>query len=205
MEYTDITGLGGGALVLGVLSLVLPGAARMSLTLRTALFAATFIGAFIPFGGLPLAGYLRGAIGDLSITTLVLLLAAARNRLLMLWRRGVFNTIPSNVRNERGDARRMLLVLIVMAASFLYPMALGWGGFDPYRLGYGSDGFLSVLLMLALLALFRRAALVVLVIALAVLAWSIGWYESTNLWDYLLDPLVAGYAAGALIRDGLRR
>jgi hypothetical protein len=22
----------------------------------------------------------------------------------------------------------------------------------------------------------------------------VGWYESTNLWDYLLDPFVAGYA-----------
>jgi len=37
-------------------------------------------------------------------------------------------------------------------------------------------------------------------IALAVAAWSFGWYESTNLWDYLLDPWLAIYALIAQLK-----
>lgn len=205
IAFTDITGLSGSALALGAVALRLPGVARLSLAQRTGLFAAVFAGALIPIDGLPPAGYLRGAIGDLSIASLVLLLGSVRYRLLALWRTGVFNAIPSGVRNERESARRMLLALIVLVALLLYPMALGWGGFDPYRLGYGNVWFLSGLLVVALLAVFRRAALVALVISLAVLAWVAGWYESTNLWDYLLDPLAAVYALGALLRTATRR
>ena len=36
---------------------------------------------------------------------------------------------------------------------------------------------------------------------LAVLAWAAGWYESGNLWDYLIDPMVAGYAVFALLNS----
>jgi len=35
-----------------------------------------------------------------------------------------------------------------------------------------------------------------------VLAWSIEWYESRNLWDYLLDPLLFIYVITRLVHSG---
>jgi len=43
-----------------------------------------------------------------------------------------------------------------------------------------------------------------LIIALAVLAWSTEWYESRNLWDYLLDPMLFIYAITQLLRSGIQ-
>ena len=40
---------------------------------------------------------------------------------------------------------------------------------------------------------------------LAALAWSLGWYESGNLWDYLLDPFVAIYALCAIAIQTVKR
>jgi TctA family transporter len=91
-------------------------------------------------------------------------------------------------------------LLVVIAALALYPLALGIGAKDPYRLGYGDPWFLLVLLAIALAAISRRLPVVALVVPLAVLAWGVGWYESTNLWDYLLDPLVAIYGVGVLMK-----
>src|SRR5512145_2678562 len=73
-----------------------------------------FVLALIPLGSLPLAGYVRGATGDLSITTQLLLWSA----LLTPW--------LVNIRIEAG-ARRSLLLLVAAAALFLYPLALGMG------------------------------------------------------------------------------
>jgi len=35
-------------------------------------------------------------------------------------------------------------------------------------------------------------------VALGVLAWVVGAYESRNLWDYLLDPLVWAWSLAAV-------
>ena len=32
------------------------------------------------------------------------------------------------------------------------------------------------------------------ILALAIVAWSVHWHESANLWDYLLDPFLAIWA-----------
>ena len=93
----------------------------------------------------------------------------------------------------------MLLALIALAAFALYPMALGASAYDPYRLGYGNLQFIVVLLLLALVAWFWKYWLIALCIALAILAWAAGWYESNNLWDYLLDPFAAIYALAAIM------
>ena len=93
--------------------------------------------------------------------------------------------------------------MIAVAALGLYPMALGIGYSDPYRLGYGNPWFMGGLLLLSL-ACFRRLKVAALAIALAVLAWGVGWYESNNLWDYLLDPFLSIYAIVALFKRGLQ-
>jgi multisubunit Na+/H+ antiporter MnhF subunit len=89
---------------------------------------------------------------------------------------------------------RALLWLVVAAAAFLYPFALGLTYFDPYALGFGSVEFLTVLLLIALAAWWARLYLIVFIVLAAALAFLAGAYESRNLWDYLIDPLVSFYA-----------
>jgi len=195
-NFTDLTGLAGVAsataasaflLLLGLL----PGIARLTKPHLTLLLGAVFALMLIPFGGMPLAAYVRGVTGDLSITTLVLLWCA----LLRPWCGCV---------TVEAEHRLALLTLIALAALALYPMALGAGAYDPYRLGYGDPFFVAALLLLALAAWFLESVLIALCIALAVLAWAAGWYESNNLWDYLLDPFVSVYALAAATISGIR-
>jgi hypothetical protein len=202
IHFADLTGLGGNALAATAACLLLPGVSRLRRGRLAWTLIAVFVAMLIPFQGLPLAAYLRGAIGDLSIPSLLLLAGAVRCALRDRTATGQSVTLSCG---EGGEGGRLLPALIVLAALALYPMALGWGSFDPYRLGYGDPWFLSGLLIVALAAAFWEAPEVALVIALAVLAWSAGWYESTNLWDYLLDPLVATYAFGALVKRVILR
>jgi hypothetical protein len=191
IDFTDITGLASSTIAMTAMTVQLPGVKRLQRNYFALLVCVIAIAVLIPFGGLPLAAYVRGWIGDLSVTSLVLL------TLIIL--RPLFGWSPSCAK-----AKTLLLVLIALAAIGLYPMALGVGFFDPYRLGYGNPWLISGLLLLALVACFRQFSLVAFTIALAVLAWSIGWHESTNLWDYLLDPLLAIYAISALARQGVQ-
>jgi hypothetical protein len=184
-HLTDLTGLASVASAMTASLLLLPHIARLPKQQLAKWLGACFVLVLIPIGGLPLAGYVRGATGDLSITTQLLLWSA----LLTPW--------LVNVQIEAG-ARRSLLMLVAAAALFLYPLALGLGMFDPYRIGYGDPLFITALLLLALLAWFYQRQLLTLSIALATLAWSLGWHESDNLWDYLLDPFLAIYALGAI-------
>jgi len=84
---------------------------------------------------------------------------------------------------ERRE-RRVLCWLLTVAAAFLYPFALGWTRFDPYW--------------------WARLNLIVLVVVVAGLAFLGGAYESRNLWDTLIDPLVSFYALAWLLA-GVRR
>lgn len=192
IAFTDLTGLASSAIVLAAIATWLSGMTRLEKTHRTLLASVVAIAVLIPLGGLPLAAYLRGAIGDLSLPSLLLLLLGMACTLLG-WQQ------PS------APSKMALQSLVVLAAAVLYPMVLGFGLFDPYRLGYGNYWFLGILLLLSLAAWFWRFYLAALSIALAVLAWSAGWYESANLWDYLLDPLLAVFALGALVKQNMAK
>jgi len=50
------------------------------------------------------------------------------------------------------------------------------------------------LLCVALAAWWARLYVIVFVVIAAALAYLAGAYESRNLWDYLIDPLVSVYA-----------
>ena len=184
-DYTDLTGLTGVASVLAASLLMLPGIARLDKLRRAILLAAVFAATLIPIGDLPIAAYARGMTGDLSISTLVLVWSA----LLTPWFAGA---------NIGARSHMALLMLVAVTALFFYPMALGAGAYDPYRLGYGSPYFVTALLSIALAAWLLGYPAIASCIALATLAWAIGWYESGNLWDYLLDPFVAIYALCAV-------
>lgn len=190
-NFTDLTGLAGVACAMAASLSLLPWTARLSKSRLAILIGTVFVLSLIPFATLPIAAYVRGITGDLSITTLVLLWCA----LLRPW---------CSCAEAGTGHRRGLLMLIAFLALALYPMALGAGAFDPYRLGYGDPLFIAALLLVALLAWFRKSNLIALCIALATLAWTAGWYESDNLWDYLLDPFVAIYALAAIMNCGVK-
>ncbi len=193
INFTDLTGLASAATAFLLLSGLMPGIERLAKSQLAALLAAMFALMLIPFGGMPLAAYVRGATGDLSITTMVLLWCALTKNFWPDTRLRPFCGATD------AGSRHALLLLIALAALAFYPMALGVGAFDPYRLGYGDPLFVSALLFIALAAWFRKLPLIALCIAFATFAWAIGWYESTNLWDYLLDPFVSIYALAAIM------
>ena len=183
--FTDLTGLAGIALALAALCVL--ALRRVLAAQRVAAPAAglVFVLLLLPLAELPLAAYVRGMIGDLSISTLLLLAYAAA--------RQAGGWPPQDVPRKIGA-----LLLLVLAAAVLYPMALGAAAYDSYRWGYGEPWFLTLLLALAVAGTALRMPFVALSISLAVLAWTLGWYESGNLWDYLIDPTLAVYAYFAL-------
>jgi len=156
---------------------------RFPVRIRHAVLPVAVVVLFVPVGGLPLAAYVRGATGDLSMPTLALAGGA------------VFFRLTGRTVIEPREARALLWA-VAAAALFLYPFALGWTPFDPYALGYASIAFVTVLLAVTLAAWRAGLKLLVLVVLAGGLAYLAGAYESRNLWDYLIDPLVALYALG---------
>jgi len=89
----------------------------------------------------------------------------------------------------------------------LYPLALGWGKFDPYGWGwYFSPLFLAGATLTGLLV--WRNNRFGLLLLLSILAFHLRLLESTNYWDYLLDPvycLVSVFALGRRLIARFRR
>lgn len=189
---TDLTGLCGITLAILALLLRLRRVQALPLLRRAGVLAAAAVVVSIPLWGVSLAGFVRGMTGDLSMATLALLALAA-------------------VRSFTGKAlvgeqdRLAMLRAVLIAAVLFYPFALGLGMFDPYRLGYGNLWLLAALLGVAVWAALRYSVLLASCLALAVAAWSAGWYESPNLWDYLFDPWLALYALAVLLKTAYLR
>ena len=178
---TDLSALLGITLAIIALLVRVPRVQAFPLRQRIAVLGAAIVLVSIPLWGLSLAGVVRGITGDLSISTLVLLALALLRKL------------SGCVLMEEAN-RLLMLRAIAIAAVLFYPLALGFTAFDPYRLGYGNLWFMAGLLLLAVWSVLRYSTFLALCIALAVAAWSAGWYESPNIWDYLLDPWLAIYA-----------
>ncbi len=163
---------------------------RLPVRARYVVMLAAALAVFAPIGDLSVAAYVRGVTGDLSIATLVLAGAVC------------FTQVTGRELIGHRD-QQALCWLLALAAAFLYPFALGWTRFDPYALGFGSVEFITALLLITLAAWWARLNLIVLVVVVAVLAFLGGAYESRNLWDYLIDPLVALYAMVRLLAGAL--
>lgn len=145
-----------------------------------ALLAAFMV---IPVKGLVVAGYVWGLIGDPSIATIALMSLVCIKQL---------------TGREVCDDRNVgaLLLLVLAGGAMLYPLALGLSPYDPYALGFGSWMLYSALLAVALAAWWLQLPLVVAWIVASALAYTFGMFESTNLWNYLLDPIAVLIAIG---------
>lgn len=147
--------------------------------------------------GLPLLGYARGVMSDLSFTTVLLMLHGAAQQA---------GITQLNAREKYATFGFLGLVAVV-----LYPTALGWGDWDAYRLGWDAMGLVIGLLIAALWCWALGLQLLPWVMAAAVAGWALGALESGNLWDYLIDPWLACAsiiimlrAAWRLLRQSLR-
>lgn len=139
---------------------------------------------FLPLE-LPLAAYVRGFTGELSITAMLLLWTAFFS--------------PKEI-----HVPALMKVWIALVAIAFYPLALGVSMLDPYAWGYGSIALLAAVIATALIAWVAGSNRIAIILALAILAWAVGWHESTNLWDYILDPFLGLWAIGSLIRSAWR-
>jgi hypothetical protein len=183
MPFASVLGLSLCALVSCAIAMQLLNVARLSPPVRLAVFACLMLLVLTPVEGLIIAGYVRGLIGDPSLAT-VLMMAMAIIRQMTGHR----------TFDERNIAA---LLLSLLGTGFLfYPLALGLGSYDPYALGYGSWGFYFALLAVALTTWWLSLHLVVIWIVGAVAAYTLKLLESTNLWDYLIDPLAFVIALG---------
>ena len=123
---------------------------------------------------LPLSAYVRGVTGELSIVTM-----------LLLWT----SMLPAAQKTPLG-----FKVVVALIAIAFYPLALGLGMLDPYAWGYGSIGFLIATIFFAIACGLAGWTKGVWILSIAIIAWTVHWHESANLWDYLLDPFLAIWA-----------
>ena len=181
ISFPSFTGLAGCALLPAAIIMGVKGIGRRSVKTRCIIFALLLGLAFLPIKGVTLAGYLRSLIGDVSITTLVL----------------VFLTCISRIADRALYKQSSFLALMVVVATggvFLYPFALGLTSFDSYSLGYNSMGFAVLLFCAALAAWYFGFYLVQICVILTASGFLLGICESRNMWDYLIDPLIVTYA-----------
>jgi hypothetical protein len=184
---SDLLGLGAATAAAATVLLALPGVARVRSRRPLSALLATILLPLVPLGTLPAAGYVRGVLGDLSVTTTLLLLHHLLGPVFGL--------------RAIGERSRVALqVLAAMGGLVLYPPALGLGPTDVYRLGFAHPGFVWAVLLLAAVGWLGRSPFVAACLALGFLAWAGGVLESRNLWDYLLDPVVAVWGLGALLQ-----
>lgn len=163
-----------------LLGFVLLGSLQFTRRWRPWLLPSLALVSFIPLNGLPLAAYVRSFTDDLAITTLVFLGWAALLRL------GVVHPL-------KPMARAQVLGLFVVLTVLLYPATMGLTYVDPYRWGFNPRPMIVVVGLATLVLLRLRNTLGVAMLALATLAFALRLKPSENYWDYLIDPLLAGY------------
>ncbi len=130
--------------------------------------------------------WVNGAIGELSIVSLLLLCAYVLRKL-------------TGTELFLRKTRIHLYGFILVAGSILYPATLGLSRFDPYIYGYDIYGYsaygYSLGLPLLLLAfsilywVFKQRQMSIILLAITA-AQAAGLLSSLNSWDYVIDPLV---------------
>lgn len=172
----------GQVLLVAVLATVLFGKFVKDARQRMAVVAVlTVLGMLLPVSGLTFAQWLRSVVGDLSVLTFILFLDILAQRL-------------SDHRLLDSATRNRLLSGVVVVGVVFYPLALGVSKFDPYRLGYDPVLMTAILCLVSVFAWMKAYRGLAIILPLPLIAFNLQLLESTNLWDYLLDPIVMIYA-----------
>ena len=131
----------------------------------------------VPVAGVSIAGHLRGLWGDPSIVTFLLLF--------------LYTVRPSSLPNRPRVSTCVLVSLFVMLPLYLPLFLLNPNvPVDLYSYGWKPKWILIAIAVIALgsVMMRRMAPRWTNIIAIALIASSVGLMESDNLWDYLVDP-----------------
>jgi len=166
------------------------GARSLQLGLRgwTLLMMTGAIGAgalLVPIEGLAVARWVAGLSANFSIPLTGLLAVSIWER---VFERPLFS----------GREWATAWGFGALGGLALYPMALGVGGVDPYEWGWPFSPLFVVVGALTAWLMWRQNGFGFLLL-LAALAFQLGLLESTNYWDYLLDPVYSLVALGWLV------
>lgn len=134
----------------------------------------------IQYNNLSIAHYLAGLFGNLSFTSIILLCT-------FLYFRCTAKEIRPIIRR---DLFRISLIIGITAIIF-YPSALGASSWDLYAEGYYPVILGPTMFAIFTLGVVRNWYYLSCIIAVVFAAYGIGIFESDNLWDYLMDPLLA--------------
>jgi hypothetical protein len=158
----------------------------------SACFCAAMAALFIPIQGTPILYFLRGVLGDFSLTTLIWAMLAFSGQL-----RGKALLPP--------DERWIILLAFALTAALFYPAALGLTCTDPYAWGYFTTPFLVGLGLVCCMALVFRLYWAVFILCAGLVVATLEIFPSANAWDYLMDPAFAIYAILASTVEIVRR
>jgi hypothetical protein len=89
-------------------------------------------------------------------------------------------------------------------ALALYPMALGLTGCDPYAAGWSFSWLFGFLLVLTIVLLISKNRFAYVLMG-CILCFNLQLLESTNLWDYLVDPIFATVSTATLVGRAIRK
>jgi len=175
------------ALLLGCIPLMLSHRWLAKPVHRFALTFSSFVLALVPFSDLSLAHYFAGLFGNLSVTSIVLLCTYIYHR--------AKRTSP---RPASESDLNYLYLIIGISAIFLYPSALGLIQWDLYAQGFYPIILAPAMLAIFILCIYRNSFFLPALLSVVFLSYATSLFESDNLWDYLLDPLVAFYCLARL-------
>ena len=161
-----------GKNVSGWISMLLIGLASVALVL-------------LPIGGLPVGRWFTTLFPNPSIPLTILLFS-----------RTLKNSFQIAVLDS--TALQTCRFFSLLAGIALYPMALGAGPFDPYSAGWHFSWLFVFFLVITLGLLFLRNRFSIVLLA-TVLAFDLHLLESSNFWDYLIDPVLVSISVAAII------
>lgn len=128
----------------------------------------------LPIGQTDVSGFVLGHMGAVSASMLVLLGFQ------------LFANIGA-IEGHRTSVLRNMNIFWFATGMILYPAALGFFSTDMYSFGFHASMHWSVL-GLSVVAMLCRLRILGLCLAFSVLANQLKLHESSNLWDYVIDP-----------------
>ena len=87
-----------------------------------------------------------------------------------------------------------------LTGSILYPLSMGLGSFDPYALGWGWSALFPGVALLTICLIWKQNRVGVLLLV-SIVAYDLRCLESSNFWDYFIDPVYWLLSVFLLIRE----
>ena len=169
------------SIILGCLTYL--AAARLLPTWRNVLAASAAAAAFAPIRGTDLTGLILGHLEIFSVSTVAVMLYSVRTH------RQQTGTKAPESPSDSGNPHQAAIAfgMFLSCGVVLYTSAFGFTAVDVYAAGYYSEFDWAVLALSAAFAV-KRCWLPAFCLTGAVIAHGFHLTDSSNLWNYLLDP-----------------